>query len=238
MIFPISEIDIRMAPGAYPFPPELRAAIADHWAGELSRNPHLWNGRVLSMIAPTWPDGVRIEDGVFRARVLEDEYAAYLAWRGWNYPEIGIRNGFGSGLIKSSDGALIYGEMGPRTANAGRIYPPGGSLEPRDVLEGGRVDIIRSIELEIAEETGLSIADAGEGETFAAFWGPQISIARVYHFRETAEELVEIIRENMKSLEHEELADVHIIRKPEDIDPRRAPPFAILVARHALRTIG
>ena len=37
-------------------------------------------------------------------------------------------------LIVTADGALIFGVMGARPANAGRVYPPGGSLEPRDVL--------------------------------------------------------------------------------------------------------
>ncbi len=234
MIFPITSLDVRKLPGNYPFPKALRDNVGAYWETQLAANPHLWNGRILSMIAPTWPNGVTIENGHLTARVLEDEYAAYLAWRGWNFPEIGIRNGFGSGLILSRDGALLYGEMGPKTANAGKIYPPGGSLEPRDVKPDGTVDLIGSIELEMMEETGLNANDAEILDTFAVFWGPQISIARVYHFDETAVQLEERIMANLATLDEEELARVHIIRSGDDIDPRRAPPFAVLAARHVL----
>ena len=45
--------------------------------------------------------------------------------------DYGIYNLFGSALIVSGDGALIFGVMGADTANAGRVYPPGGSPRTR-----------------------------------------------------------------------------------------------------------
>lgn len=232
MIFKVTDIDIRRVPGRYPFPAALLERIAPHWQEKIAGNPHLWNGRILSMIAPTWPGGVSIRHGRLTAAVLEDDYAAFIAWRDWNFPEIGIRNSFGAALIRGSDGALVYGVMDARTANAGRIYPPSGSLEPRD-LDGDRVDLIRSMEREMREETGLSATDAGVGATFAVLAGPQVAICRVYQFDETAAMLAERIRATLPTLDPE-LTDVVIVRRGEDLDPLRAPPFAMLAARHVL----
>ena len=46
------------------------------------------------------------------------------------------------------------------TANAGQIYPPGGSLEPADVDAGGNIGVVASIERELREETGIQVPDA------------------------------------------------------------------------------
>ena len=231
MIFPIDAVDLRLVPGRYPFSPALREKVAAEWQKALDKNPHLWNGRILSMIAPSWPGGLRLENGLLSAELRED---AYMAWRAWGFPEIGIRNGFGSGLIQSSDGYLIYGQMGGHTANAGAIYPPGGSLEPRDVRPDGTVDVFGSIDLEIAEETGLDVSEAEETSRFVVFDGPKIAICRVLRFNEKADDLAARIRANLPLLEEQELADVHVLRDPDSLPSAHMPGFAVLAARHVL----
>jgi hypothetical protein len=168
---------------------------------------------------------------VLRAEARIEAYSAFLAWRDLGFPEIGVRNLFGSGLILSADGALIYGRMGGQTANAGRVYPPAGSLEPRDILHDGRVDVFGSIETEMTEETGLSPHQAEAEASFAVFDGPRISIARIYRFNETAEQLLEFIRGELERQEHRELDDVVAVRSPEDAEAAGSvPPYALAIA--------
>lgn len=224
-IIPIAGTDIRMVPGDWPMPAALRAQVGSCWAELLAANPHLWDGRILAVTTP------RIDaDGVLHAKAMEDAYSVFLTWRGAGFPEIGLHNLFGSALIASSDGALIYGVMGAETANAGRVYPPGGSLEPRDVLADGRADVARSTDLELEEETGLPASAARKGALVAVFAGPRVSIARMYHFDDTADRLIARIRANLDAQDHRELADVVAIRSRSDAEQAGAVPYAVAVA--------
>jgi len=192
-------------------PDDLRASVSGRWAAMLEANPHIWDGRILGVSPPIMGD-----DGILRSEAREDAFSAFLTWREAGFPEMGIRNLFGSALVVSADGFLVLGLMGEDTANAGRIYPPGGSLEPRDVLEDGRVDVARSTEIELEEETGLKVADARLGNLIAVLDGPRVSIGRAFHFNATAEELLTEIRGNLDRQEHRELADVVAIKRAGD----------------------
>ena len=192
-------------------PDDLRASVSGRWAAMLEANPHIWDGRILGVSPPIMGD-----DGILRSEAREDAFSAFLTWREAGFPEMGIRNLFGSALVVSADGFLVLGVMGEDTANAGRIYPPGGSLEPRDVLEDGRVDVARSTEIELEEETGLKVADARLGNLIAVLDGPRVSIGRAFHFNATAEELLTEIRGNLDRQEHRELADVVAIKRAGD----------------------
>lgn len=217
--------DIRVVPGDWPMPAALRAEVGPCWSRLLAANPHLWDGRILGVYAP------RVDaDGVLRADAREDAYSVFLTWRDARFPDIGVHNLFGSALISSNDRALIYGVMGADTANAGRVYPPGGSLEPRDVLADGRVDVAGCTDLELVEETGLSASEARKGSLVAVFDGPRISIGQVYHFDEPADRLVARIRANLESQEHRELADVVAIRSRAEAEAAGAVPYAVAAA--------
>jgi 8-oxo-dGTP pyrophosphatase MutT (NUDIX family) len=232
MIQSISDIDLRFIPGEWPLPAELRRKVDDHWQAQLARNPHMWNGRVLGSIAPGYPGGVEVQDGRMTGTAVEGDFASFLAWRDWGFPEIGIRNLFGSALVLSGDGALIYGVMDRTTANAGKIYPPGGSLEPSDVRDGDVIDVIASIERELDEETGLSAGDGRFEAMLAAFDGPRISIGRVYRFDASADELVALIAGNLARQDHRELERVVAIRTVADAADPAIMPYARSIAEH------
>jgi hypothetical protein len=214
-VLPINGVDIRFVPGAWPMPENLRASISGRWAAMLEANPHLWDGRILGVSPP-----VIGEDGILRSEAREDAFSAFLTWREAGFPEMGIRNLFGSALVVSADGFLILGVMGEDTANAGLIYPPGGSLEPRDLREDGRVDVARSTEIELSEETGLNAADARLGNLVAVLDGPRVSIGQAFHFDASADELVTRIRANLDQQEHRELADVVALKRASDATGR------------------
>lgn len=210
-IVPLAGTDIRFVPGPWAMPAALRAEVPASWARMQARQPHVWDGRILGFTPP-----VIGADGILRSEAQEDAYSAFLAWREAGFPDIGVVHLFGAALIHSADGALIFGIMGPNTVNAGRVYPPGGSLEPRDVRADGVVDVVRCIELELDEETGLDAGLARKGQMLMVADGPRIAILRFFHFAENADALVRTIRANLERQEERELADVVAVRNADE----------------------
>ena len=218
-IIPIAGTDMRLAPGGWTMPDWLRAEVPASWARRKAKTPQVWDGRILGFSAVAVG-----QDGILRAEAREDAYSAFLTWHEAGFPDIGITHAFGAAWICSSDGALILGVMGQGTVNAGRVYPPGGSLEPGDLRADGSVDVEGCIARELMEETGLEAGDAVAGPLLAIFQGPRLCISRAFHFDILAEDLVAIIRENLDRQDHRELADVVACRTVED--GRRAGALA------------
>jgi 8-oxo-dGTP pyrophosphatase MutT (NUDIX family) len=208
---PISAVDARLVTGAWPMPEWLRAKVPQTWAALKATKPATWDGRILGFSKPEID-----ADGVIRMEAREDAYSAFLTWRGEGFPDFGIHHVFGTALIHSSDGALIFGVMGGDTVNAGRVYPPGGSLEPDDVDAEGLVDVEACIAREMLEETGLDAAEARKGALLATFYHASLSVSRVFHFDRPADDLVATIRANLAMQEHRELADIVACRTADD----------------------
>jgi 8-oxo-dGTP pyrophosphatase MutT (NUDIX family) len=228
-IVPVTDIEITRVPGPWPLSAEQRAAVDVYWRGAVAANPHLWDGRILGLSAPG--GGVpRVEAGIFRAEAREDAYSAFMLWRHQGFPDIGMCHAFGWALIVGSDGAIIYGVMGGHTANASRVYPPGGSLDPRDVLPDGRVDVGRCIELELEEETGLRAEEAEAGPMVAVADGPRLSFGRVFRFADSSSALAARIRANLDRQAHRELDDIVVIRSRAEAQAAGAVPYAVAVA--------
>lgn len=234
MLHEITDVRLRLRSGAWPIADDLRPKIEAHWAACLTANPHLWNGRVLGTIAPGEPGGIAIHDGVLTGEAVEGDFAGFIAWRDWGFPEIGIRNLFGSALVMSSDGALILGVMGATTANAGKIYPPGGSLEPADVNADGNVDVVASIERELREETGLNAGEATMEGMLAAFDGPRVSIGRVLRFPYKADDLVSTVMAELDRQEERELERVVAFRSAAELERPEITAYSRAFARRLL----
>lgn len=225
MIIPLRDIDIRFVPEPWPVPRVLREQVPATWARLLAANPKLWDGRILGVSGIGGGGPPRVEDGVLRGEAREDSFSAFMTWRDLGFPEIGVRNLFGSAVVISADGAVLLGEMGAWTANAGQIYPPAGSLEPRDIVDG-RVDVFGSVAQELNEETGLEVSEAVVGRTFAIFDGPRISVAYGLYFAESTARLVERVRANLAAQEHRELADVIAVRSRSELEAAgKFPPY-------------
>lgn len=233
-ILPISGTEFRHLPGPWPVPDAFRGRVPAIWAQLVARNPHVWDGRILGFTPP-----VLGGDGVFRAEAREDAYSTFLAWRELGFPDIGTVHVFGTALIVSSDKALIFGVMGGKTVNAGRVYPPGGSLEPRDIGSDGLVDVDLCIATELEEETGLRVGDGELGPLLAVVDGPRICMARIVRFAQPATSLVAQIRDALAAQDDPELADVVICRSPEDGERagQLAPYAAEILAAFARDTL-
>src|ERR1043165_6483469 len=151
-IIPLERLDLRYEQRAWPFAVERRAEIDAHFVGLRRDRPEIWNGRVLMM----WR-GV-IADRVLSGAYLETDFASFIAWRDWSFPDTTMRNCFAMAALRSADGAFLLGQMGPHTATAGQIYFAAGTPDPADIV-GDAVDLERGLIRELTEETGLTLSD-------------------------------------------------------------------------------
>lgn len=225
----LKRIDLRVTDGPWRFETENAAGIAAHFEEAQKRISLLWNGRTLKLT------GYAFQDGFFEGTCSESSYAAHLAWRDWGAPDATAFNLFGSAIIRSRDGALLYGVMGPHTATGGMIYPPGGNLDLNDVTPDGKVDVIRAIDRELEEETGLSGDAMRKAELLVTFDGPRISIARVFDCDDEAGALRDSILAHSAASEEKELSDIRIIRSRDDLQDPAIFPFAREIAHYLLQ---
>lgn len=226
---PLSALSIHLSrTHRWEFEAREEKAIGAHWQALTSANPNLWNGRKLHTLQ------VRYSDGKLSARCAEVNYASFLAWRDWGAPDRESFNLFGAAIIRSSDGALLYGLMGPRTANHGACYPPAGNLDLNDLKPDGSVDVEGSITRELHEETGLHSDTARKGVLFALFDGQRICIGHELTFDETAENLRARMLAHAATDPEEELADIIVLRKADDLKGLKVPGYARAIARRLL----
>jgi 8-oxo-dGTP pyrophosphatase MutT (NUDIX family) len=198
-------------PMIWPFAQTRRLEIDAHFFEKQRERPKLWNGRVLIARNPVF-SGQR-----FSAEYFETDFASFLAWRDWGFPDRDVFNGFGMGALRSADGAFVLGEMAQHTANAGRVYFPAGTPDPDDVRDGA-IDIAGSVVREVLEETGLSEADY----TAAAHWdcvvtGVSVAMIRVLNVDMPGEALRARIEAVLAGQHHSELSAVHLVRERADL---------------------
>ncbi|MCC6776331.1 MAG: NUDIX hydrolase [Hyphomicrobiales bacterium] len=221
----LRRLDLSFAPRPWAFAQENRTAIDRHFAGLQRHKPALWNGRILLLSEHM------VEADVFRGGYFETDYASFVAWRDWGFPDATVRNCFSLGALRAADGAFLLGVMGAHTLNAGKVYFPAGTPEPGD-LDGTTVDLAGSIRREITEETGL-LPDAYRA---APGWycvpGPtHVAQFKILHVEESASALRARILANLAREAQPELADIRIVRGAADLDPMM-PPFVVTFLQH------
>ena len=151
-------------------------------------------------------------DGRLSASYFETDFASFLAWRDWGFPDSDVFNGFGMGALRAADGAFVLGEMGEHTANAGRIYFPSGTPDPDDVCDGA-LDIAGSVAREVEEETGLTPADYRP----CAHWdcvvtGASVAMIKMLTVDLPGEALQARIEANLARQAQPELSAIHLVR--------------------------
>jgi hypothetical protein len=210
VIHRVTALDLGFEPRPWPFADERRAEISAHFAVKQREKP-IWNGRILLGRDPVFT-GER-----FSASYFEADFASFLAWRDWGFPDAGVFNGFGMGALRCSDGAFVLGEMGQHTSNAGRIYFPSGTPDLDDI-RGNAVDIAGSVAREVEEETGLAPADYRP----SAHWdcvvsGAAVAMIRILDVDLTGEALRARIEANLALQRQPELSAIHLVRERGDL---------------------
>jgi hypothetical protein len=211
VIHRVTALDLAFQVRPWPFAQAKRAEIDAHFAIKRAEKSGIWNGRVLLARNPVFTAER------FSAEYFETDFASFLAWRDWGFPDTGVFNGFGMGALRGSDGAFVLGEMGQHTSNAGRIYFPAGTPDPDD-LRGGAVDIPGSVAREVEEETGLTPGDYRA----AADWdcvvsGASVAMIRILHVDASGEALRARIEANLARQAQPELAAIHLVRGVADL---------------------
>ncbi len=210
VIHRVTKLDLSFRPQPWPFADERRADIDAHFAVKQREKP-IWNGRILLARDPVFTRDR------FSACYFEADFASFLAWRDWGFPDADVFNGFGMGALRGSDGAFILGEMAEHTSNAGRIYFPAGTPDPDDIRDAA-VDISGSVAREVEEETGLTLADYRAG----AHWdcvvsGAVIAMIRILDVDLSGEALRARIEANLARQHQPELSAIHLVRERRDL---------------------
>ncbi|WP_022724194.1 hypothetical protein [Rhodopseudomonas sp. B29] len=209
----VTNLDLWVGDHHWPFADKRRAEIDEHFAKRQADKPDLWNGRVLLGRRPRF-DGV-----YFSAEYFETDFASFMAWRDWGFPDASVFNGFGMGVIRASDGAIVLGEMGAHTANAGKVYFAGGTPDPSDV-RNRRLEIASSVAREIKEETGLTRLDYHAADHWHCVEaGPLVAMLRILDVDLPGEALKARIEAFLARETKPELSGIHLVRSKADFLP-------------------
>lgn len=210
IIHRVSSLELPVEKWSWPFAEARRAEILAHFAELQREKPKMWNGRVLLGRRPAFAGGH------FSASYFETDFASFMAWRDWGFPDKDVFNGFGAGALRCADGAFVVGEMGGHTSTAGRVYFPSGTPDLDDVRDGA-VDISGSVVRELEEETGLTPADyRSEPDWHCVHTGEAVAMIRLLHVDMTGEALRARIEANLARQKLPELSAIHLVRGTAD----------------------
>ncbi|MGC2786845.1 MAG: NUDIX hydrolase [Roseiarcus sp.] len=229
----VAELDLMFEPLPWEFAERQAGAIAAHWGRLTKAKPSLFNGRVLLLgqrLIETRRDGRLKLKGVY----FETDYADFLAWTAFGHPGKPVENCFAMAALRSDDGAFLLGEMAHHTYAAGQIYFPAGTPDPDDVFDD-RVDLEASARRELLEETGLLAAETNMAPDWTVVITSQrVACMKLMTFPLPAVRLKARIEAFLARDPLAELARMHIVRDPEDIDEERVPSFVADYLRYAL----
>jgi hypothetical protein len=99
-IIPVQGFDFHFSPLRWPFAADRRTEIEDYFTHLQRARPELWNGHVLLL------RDFKISDATLGGTLFEADYASFIAWRDWGYPDREVRACFAMGALLSSDGAI------------------------------------------------------------------------------------------------------------------------------------
>ena len=217
----IDRVEIAVEPWSWEFSVAQREEIDRNFARRAGGGSAIWNGRVLLLRRYS------VRNGVLQGTSFETDYASFLAWRDWGFPDASVFNVFGSAALQAADGAFLLGEMGPSTANPGSIYFPCGTPDRDDIRADGTLDLAGSVSRELLEETGLEIAalEVRPGWTMVHDGG-FLNLMKIVTARQNAEGFRAQIMRNLATQVQPEFCDIHIVRGRADLDDRM-PRFLV-----------
>ena len=222
-IEPVDDLDCRVIAYDWPFARERAADIAANWDRQIAAGRKLWNGRVLlSRDAHVETRGGR---RVFTADHFETDFAAFLAFRDFGFPDPRVKNCFAMAALRAADGPFLLARMGVHTANPGRIYFAAGTPDPGDI-RGRTLDLAGSVLRELAEETGLTEVDVTQspGYTLVRDEG-RIACMREVRTRDDCDAVVARVARFVAAENDPEIDGLVPVRDARDLQPDHMPDF-------------
>src|SRR4029078_12197066 len=101
VIHRVSALDLAVEAWAWPFAQARRAGIDAPFEHQRREKLAMWNGRVLLGRNPAFT-GDRFSSSYF-----ETDFASFLAWRDWGFPDPSVFNGLGMGGPTRRGAALV-----------------------------------------------------------------------------------------------------------------------------------
>ncbi len=210
----VRKLDLAFTDWQWPFAAEHRARIDAHFAEERRKIPELFNGIVLL------GRNHRFVGDELHADYFETDFASFLAWRDWGFPDESVFNGFGAGALRASDGTFVLGEMAANTSNAGKIYFASGTPDRSD-LRGSVVDLADSVRRETLEEAGLAEADYRAADAWDVIVARGVvAMVRMLDADLPGAELKAKIEANIAAQAHREFSAVHVVRSTAELNDK------------------
>jgi len=218
-------VDLRVADARWPAAEEARGAIAAQWRRRSAESAGLFNGMIFVLRRFAFA-----EEG-FQGEFLRTDFASFLAWREHVFADPGIRDCFGVGILRASDGRILLGRQRTGQLNAGLVYPPAGFIDATDVRADGRIEIDGSIAREVREETGLDVAAfAREPGYRITLCGTIVAVAIEWRSLLPGPELLRHVHTHMGRDPEAELASAILAGSAGDVSHLAMPDYARVLA--------
>ncbi|MCE1236508.1 MAG: hypothetical protein LWW93_09135 [Hyphomicrobiales bacterium] len=172
----LTRVDIVVALEPLRLTDDERRAVEAHWARATAANPALWNGSAFLF------EAITIRNGGFSAVARPTDYATLLHRLRVGLPGRATSHVFPVPAVTSRDGRLLVGRQSATTTNAGLSYPPSGSFDADDVIDG-RLDPIANMRRELDEEAGIDLGDLTPDPEWWALPSGEGRIALTRRFR-------------------------------------------------------
>lgn len=222
------DLRLSLTGAPWPFAVAHREAIARHWARRAAENPAFWDGEVLVM-----RDLERRADRLEATFSLE-RFSAFLYWRDHEGLDGGL-DGFGTAIVRSSEGHILVGRAAANTLNAGLVYLPGGFLDVRDRAADGTIDVAACAARELAEEIGLDVASLTRVPGIVvARHGRHCCFAAEWRSALPSEALLAQLRDAMARQGDQELKELAVVRTPAELERTDLIGHAGFVIRNLL----
>lgn len=219
-IVPLERAEIKVEPWEWEFAVNRRAEIDRHFAARRQRQPALWNGRVLLL------KNYRINNRILSGSSFETDFASFMAWRDWDFPDRGVFNVFAMAAVRAANGGYLIGEMADHTASAGQLYFPCGTPDPEDVA-AGMLDLEGSAGRELFEETGIDIATLAVRPGWSLVReGNFVALIKQATFAGDAQDLRACVMRHLASDPQPEFSDIRIVRGRADL-AAEMPQFVV-----------
>jgi 8-oxo-dGTP pyrophosphatase MutT (NUDIX family) len=132
----------------------LQESINEFWELLIKENPYLTRGEIFSIKNMSW------SEEELNITLQKTDYAHFLFSQQLNSDnKYKCRSVVANGVILTSDGYFVIGEMNTFTSAPGRLQFVAGGIDSSD-LQGNVVNMFESLSRESQEEIGIDLADS------------------------------------------------------------------------------